>query len=83
MNLQRKGDTVDLLMLINLILPFIYLGAFESLNESITILLISFRYVGVKKKALITPAGAVVLISFVSTLESIFAFFSLCWQSML
>ena len=79
-NLQRKGDITDLLIFINLVLASVYLVAFESLNESI-ILFISFGYVGVKKKELIAPVGAVAFVS-VPTLGIVSAIFSLCWQSM-
>ena len=57
----------------NLVSASVYLIAFESLNESI-ILFISFGYVGVKKKELITPVGAVAFVS-VSTLGMISAIF--------
>ena len=51
-----------------------YLAAFESLNESM-ILLILFGYLEVKKKELITPVGAIVFTSFVSTLGMVSAIF--------
>ena len=65
-NLQRNGDIIDLVIFINLVSASVYLTAFESLNESI-MLLISQGYFGVTKKELITPVGAVAFISSAST----------------
>ena len=76
MNLQKKGDIIDLLIFINLVLASVSLVAFESSNESI-ILLISFGYIGVEKKELITPVGAVAFISLASTSGMFSAIFSL------
>ena len=73
-NLQRKDDIIDLLIFINLVSASVYLVAFNFLNELI-ILFISFEYVGVKKKELITPAGAVAFISFVPTSGMVLAIF--------
>ena len=71
-NIQRKGDIVDLLIFVNLVSASVHLVASESLNESM-VLFISFGYVGVKEE-LITPVGSVAFVS-VSTSGMVSAIF--------